>query len=394
VIRRRDSAPRSPGVPSDPEPNRLVVDLPELGSLVTSRFFDQHASVSPIRLRSYPWVESPPGHVVDAAAAATRHPRMVPTLGMPELRAKLSDEVSDAPAVDPDSVVISAGAMAGIQAAWFSLLTPGQTCLVPAPNYYVEGSIRLAGARVAFVHAVSALGTDWDAVRAAMTDDTRALYISNPNNPTGTLLELDDFAALRRLAQEYPRVWLIVDESYEALTHGAPHQSILRETDLLGRTIVVRSFSKSYAVSWLRLGWLVVPRRVVPAFERVIEWSSLYGSYLNQNIGLAILGGQREWLRSAFGIFEHGRVQLRDALRRVSECSVELPMAGPFLFPRVAGSAVGPSLRLAGLPVVDGHNFGVSDEYFRIPFGGSPTVLDAATKAIASVAATRSIRGE
>lgn len=376
-----------------PTPSEFVSAMAPVGSLAIGSDFDSHPEWHRLPLRSYPWIDNPPPHVVAAAEAAARKPEGVPSLGLKLLREALAKQLSSetASAVTPDEIAVTNGAMGALSVLWSALLEPGDEVVVPAPNYYVEGSILLAGAKFRPVLAISANCTDWDRIQQSITDSTKAVFLTNPNNPTGKAFTPDDLFALDELANAHPTVWLVIDESYEAVQHdGRSHLAAWRSGAIRDRSVIVRSFSKSYAVTWLRVGWLAAAPDVVRNVARVIEWQQLYGSCLNQRVALAVLEGDRSWLAPALAGFSQGRDMLYEQLAGIPGCAIGLPEAGPFLFPDISGITDDPTqiigrLHQRGIFAIPGEFFAGPQTSFRVPVGGDQETQIAAAEVLSEV---------
>lgn len=393
MTRRTESKFRMPA--QRPSPSSFVAEMREVGSLAVGADFEAHPEWHRLPLRSYPWVDNPPPHVVMAAKAASQKPEPVPSLGLEALRSALAKHLSleISNRVDADEVVVTNGAMGALSVLWSALLEPSDEVLVPVPNYYVEGSIRLAGGRFKPVAAVWADRTDWDKIERSVTPSTKAIFLTNPNNPTGKVFTREDLSVLETLAASHRSVWLVVDESYEALQHdGRRHLPVWQSAALRDRSVIVRSFSKSFAVTWLRAGWLAASVEVVRNVAKVIEWQQLYGSCLNQRVALAVLEGDRSWLMSALDGFSQGRDILYEQLVGIHGCDVGLPEAGPFLFPDISGLDEDPSriireLQSRGIFAIPGDFFAGPHGSFRIPVGGDQETQLAAAAILSEVLA-------
>ncbi|HVC76436.1 MAG TPA: pyridoxal phosphate-dependent aminotransferase [Candidatus Micrarchaeaceae archaeon] len=391
MTRRPESKPAKRG--SQRAPSALVAALAQVGSLDVAAQFEAHPEWPRLPLRSYPWVDHPPEHVVAAAAAAARAPESVPTLGFQALRVSLAHELGTAVGarVDVDEIAVTNGAMGALSVLWSALLEPGDQVLVPAPNYYVEGSIILAGGRFRPVQAVESDRTDWERIERSITTATKVLFLTNPNNPVGKVLTRQDLSVLATLVDAHPSLWIVVDESYEAVQHeGRQHLAAWLDPALRDRSIIVRSFSKSFAVTWLRLGWLAGPTAVVQSVAKVIQWQQLYGSFLNQRVALAVLEGDRSWLSPAMEGFSHGRNLLYEQIAAIPGCRVHLPEAGPFLFPDISrarkkSSAIISDLHRHGISAIPGSYFAGSETCFRFPVGGDQETQLKAAEILAQV---------
>lgn len=203
-------------------------------------------------------------------ALEERRTHYVQALGIPELRALVAGyyPTECRPAVD--RVVITPGSSSGLQLVFASLLNPGDEVLLADPGYPCNSNfIRLYGG------VPRALPTDADcnyqltpeAIRANWSDDTRAVLIGSPANPTGSLVapqQMSDIAAtVRELGGQ-----LIVDEIYHGLVYDTPLRTALYDGDDI---FIVNSFSKYYGMTGWRLGWLVVPDAYIDDITRLSQ---------------------------------------------------------------------------------------------------------------------------
>lgn len=166
-------------------------------------------------------------------------------------------------------VLVTAGATGGLCAALGALLAPGDEVIVIAPYWpLVEGMITLVGGRTV---AVSFLDVDSaeaavEAVQAAVTERTVALYVNTPNNPTGRVYPATWLAALAEVARRHD-LWLIADEVYELTVFEGTHVPLRPFAP--ERTISAHSFSKCFGMAGNRCGWLVGPEAVLAGARRV-----------------------------------------------------------------------------------------------------------------------------
>ena len=215
-----------------------------------------------------------PPAVVEAgrAALAAGHTRYTPALGLPELRAAISDHYRDhyGVAVPLERIAITPGASGALQLALGVLLDPGQKVLMADPGYpcnrhlvrFCNGepvSVPVGPESNYQLHA-DHLEAHWDAA-------TRAAMVATPANPTGTLLDLGELRALSDAAGARGGA-LLVDEIYHGLVYGAAE---VTAATLADNTIVINSFSKYFGMTGWRLGWMVVPPVLLRAVERLAQ---------------------------------------------------------------------------------------------------------------------------
>jgi aspartate aminotransferase len=206
-------------------------------------------------------------HTVKTAmhrAIDENHSHYVQTTGIPRLLdllvAKLQ-ATNRIPVSGPDEVMVTMGGIHGLYIAFQSLLEPGDEVVVPDPEWPpCMGNILAArGVPVPCpLHEDAGWRYDLPQLEAAITAKTRAIYINSPHNPTGGVLTRPDVEAIAAMCRER-RLWLVSDEAYEdVLFDGAEHVSPASLPGMYDRTISVFTFSKSYAMTGLRLGYLAV----------------------------------------------------------------------------------------------------------------------------------------
>jgi aspartate aminotransferase len=204
-------------------------------------------------------------HILEAISAAARSGKThyVPNDGIPELRAALADKLRRKNGIDaaPRDVFLTNGAMHALYVAFGALLTEGDEVIIPDPMWTeVAENIRLAGgvpARVG-VGADSDYAYDPDAIARAITPATRAIFVNSPHNPTGAVIPRASLEAIVALAREH-ELWIVSDEAYEDVMYvpNVHHSIASLAGDWADRVISIYSFSKSYAMSGLRTGYVV-----------------------------------------------------------------------------------------------------------------------------------------
>jgi aspartate/methionine/tyrosine aminotransferase len=227
-----------------------------------------------------------PRLVREAAMAALEKGRIGYTeaLGIPSLRARIARHYRDAygVAVDASRVVVTTGSSAGFVLAFLTCFDAGDRVAIAAPGYPAYRSILEALDLVpVFIETGPADG--WvmtpEAIRAAHADAPLAGVLAmSPANPSGTMMKPDEIASLAGACRDL-HLRLISDEIYHGLTFGVPAETALRFDD---EAIIVNSFSKYYCMTGWRVGWLVVPERLVRPMERLAQNLYISAPYLSQ----------------------------------------------------------------------------------------------------------------
>jgi aspartate aminotransferase len=186
----------------------------------------------------------------------------VQTTGIPpllELLAAKLREVNGIPVGAADEVMVTTGGIHALYVTCQALLEPGDEVIVPDPEWPpCMGNVKAAQAIPIGCPLHENLGWryDLDELRSKITPRTRAIYINSPHNPTGGVLTRSDVETIAGICRERD-LWLISDEAYEDVVYdGEPHVSPASLPDMYGRTISLFTFSKTYAMTGLRLGYV------------------------------------------------------------------------------------------------------------------------------------------
>jgi aspartate aminotransferase len=206
--------------------------------------------------------------VADAGAAGKTH--YVPNDGIPELRRALAEKLRTKNGIAdilPRDIFLTNGAMHALYVTFGALLNPDDEVIIPDPMWTeVAENIRLAGGVVVRVpvEAATDYAYDAEAVARAITPATRAIFVNSPHNPTGAVMSREALEALVAVAREND-LWIVSDEAYEdVLYEPYSHLSIASIAgDWADRVISVFSFSKSHAMSGLRVGYVATRSAVL-----------------------------------------------------------------------------------------------------------------------------------
>lgn len=191
------------------------------------------------------------------------HTHYLPTIGVPRLRELLSHKLrqkNGIPVESADEVHVTNGGTHAMYVAMQALLEPGDEVIVPDPEWPPTMAIvRAAQAVPVAVPLHESLGWRWDldALERAITPKTRAIYINSPNNPTGGMLTRADLERIAAIATER-NLWVFSDEAYEDVVFRGEHISMASLPGMHARTISLYTFSKSYAVTGVRMGYYVI----------------------------------------------------------------------------------------------------------------------------------------
>jgi aspartate/methionine/tyrosine aminotransferase len=184
------------------------------------------------------------------------------TTGVPRLQELLAEKLRNQngiPIGSPDEIMVTTGGIHALFILCQALLEPGDEVIVPDPEWPpAPGNIRLAHGVAVPCKLHESLGWRWDLDELAskITPKTRAIYVNSPGNPTGGVLTREDIQAIAALAEKHD-IWIISDEAYEDVVYdGAEHVSAASLPGMYERTISFYTFSKTYAMTGLRLGYV------------------------------------------------------------------------------------------------------------------------------------------
>ena len=265
-----------------------------------------------------------PEYVVEAAYRAMRdgYTHYPPVQGVPELReavAAYQAGISGVP-VSASEVLITGGGTGAVSATMMALLDPGDEVLVLDPCYSLYADVaRVVGARVVSAPLTRSFGVDLDAVRRAVTPRTQMLVLNYPSNPTGQLLEEHELDGLASIAAEHDLA-VVSDEVYDQLVFEGKHLSALGHPALTNRTALVNSFSKTYAMTGWRLGWVVAKGGLLQAILTMNRSVLGFPNHIAQRAGLAALTNQaedRKWRAWMLEQYQTQRKAMRDGLLQV-----------------------------------------------------------------------------
>ena len=351
-----------------------------------------------------------------AKAIADNRSHYLPTTGVPRLRELLAEKMrtkNGIPIGSPDEIVPTNGGTHAIWAVLHALFEPGDEMIVSDPEWPPTMAIAVAAqARPVAVPLHESLDWRWDLdeVERAITPRTRAIYVNSPNNPTGGVLTRADLERIAGMARER-NLWVISDEAYEDILFRGEHVSIASMPGMYERTIPLYTFSKSYAMTGLRLGYFAIQDAALRARAvKVIAYTTSNVNSVVQYGGIGALEGPqdcvaeyREELRARRDLFYAG---LADAAPGIlsgnppdgafyafvkinPEWAREFGLSGPSLSWAMAEHLIKHG-RIGCVPGVD---FGPGAEgYLRLCFGRGRPELNGALASMKAVLTREAVR--
>jgi aminotransferase len=340
---------------------------------------------------------APPGHVLEAGWRASQEGKThyAPTNGITELREALVQKAYREYGLSYDprtEVLVTVGATEAIFSALLGLLNPGDEVLIPNPGFVLyEPGIRLCGGKPVCVplYEENFFRPAVDDVMSLITDKSRVMILNYPNNPTGAVLSYDEVAALAKIAVERDMI-VISDEVYEKIVYDdAKHYCLATFPGMRERTLVVNSFSKTYAMTGLRVGYVYGPEELIAPLWLVHQYAVACVNSMAQHMALAALKGPQEFVVKMVSEFDRRRHMVRDRLSDITGFRCTFPKGAFYAFPNVTGLSM-PSeevcdflVKNAGVVAVPGSAFGSCGEgYIRISYAAAYELLEKAIDGI------------
>lgn len=289
-----------------------------------------------------------PEHVKEAAAKALRDgkTKYAPNDGIPELRAAIADKLAKENNLQckPEQVLVSNGAKHSLFNVFMALCRDGDEVLIPAPYWlsYPE-MVRVAGGVPVPIAGLESRGLKItiDDLKRAITPRSKILIINSPSNPTGVVYTPDELRQIAEVALRH-NLFIVSDEVYEKLLYdGARHASIGSfGPEILKRTITVNGFSKTYAMTGWRLGYIAGPIEVVKAASALQSHSTSAPNTFAQFGAIAALRGPQDCLATMLKAFTERREYLCGRLASIPGISCVKPSGAFYVLPNIAASGL------------------------------------------------------
>src|SRR6201988_4972200 len=285
-----------------------------------------------------------PEHIKKAAIDALEagFTRYTPSAGIPELRQAIAEKFANDNGLSyrPAQVIVSNGAKHSCYNAILATCQPGDEVIIPAP-YWVSypDMVRLVGPEPVIVPTME--GNSWK-MRAedfenAMTPPTKMLILNSPCNPTGSVYTREDLQAIVDVAANED-IYILSDEIYEKLVYDdAQHVSIAslsKEANDL--TITVNGFSKTYAMTGWRLGYMAAPRAVAKAVGSIQSHTTSNPSSFSQYGALAALRGDQQPIADMREEFDMRRNYMFDRLSKISNVTAVKPRGAFYILVNIS----------------------------------------------------------
>ena len=317
-----------------------------------------------------------PAQITNAASEAmlAGHTGYTSNYGLPELRTKLSAHIERLYGVryDPDhELMMTTGVSEALDLAMRALIDHGDEVLVPEPAYVAyQPVVLLAGGRYVSVPTApqSQFMVTVEALEARITPATKAILLGYPSNPTGAVLERPAMEAIARFA-EANDLFVIADELYDRLVYGIEHTCFPSLDGMWERTILLGGFSKAYAMTGWRLGYVAAPPVLLEAMMKVHQYVMMCAPTAAQYAALEALDSGEEDVRGMLHQYDRRRRMVHGRLNAMGLPTVE-PRGAFYAFPDIRSTGLDDLAFAEGLleeqrvAMVPGSAFGASGAGF------------------------------
>ena len=324
-----------------------------------------------------------PQYIKDAAKKALDdgYTFYTPVPGILELRQAICDKLKRDNQLDfyPNQIVVSTGAKQALANVILSLVNPGDEVIVFAP-YWVSYEEMVKLAEGVPVPLVGTRENDYKAtaaqLEAAITPRTKLIMYSSPCNPTGAVFSRDELGAIAEVLARHPRVYALADEIYEYINFVGEHVSLAQFPAVAERVITVNGFSKGYAMTGWRLGYLAARQDIATACDKMQGQITSGTCSITQHAGVAALAGGRASADEMAAAYHRRRDLVLELVKDIPGLDTPTPSGAFYIFPEVSaffgrtapdGSTIRNSSDLALFILNDAHVSSVSGEAFGAP---------------------------
>jgi len=336
-----------------------------------------------------------PGNIAKAGIQAIQEQKThyVPSIGLLELRKAVQDEVEKTRGYRPDleQIIIIPGLKPGIFFSMLATVNPGDEVIYQDPGYPTYGSVTsFLGAKGVLVPLLeeNEFRMDPDDIREMITDKTKLIIVNSPQNPTGSVMTKSEMEDIAELAEEY-NVYVVSDEIYSKMTYDTNHYTPTSRDEAKERTVLLDGFSKYYAMTGWRLGYMVVPCKMAERLQDFLVSAVSCTAAFTQWAGIETLTGNQSFISEMMARFKEKRDRIVEGLNSIPQFRCQTPKGAFYVFPNISETGMTAQecadhlLNNAGVATLPGTAFGPYGEgYLRFSYATTLENIDAAIKKI------------
>ena len=293
--------------------------------------------------------------------------------GLIELREAVAEHLKRLYAVsyDPEELLITVGVSEGMQSAMIAIIDPGDEVIIPEPAFVAYApTVQFADGVPVYVqtNVENQFRVTGAAIEAAITPRTKAILIGYPNNPTGAVMTREGLLEIAAIAEKHDLL-VISDEIYDRLVYGVEHTCFASLPGMRDRTVLLGGFSKAYAMTGWRLGYLAANPDLIAAIRKVHQYAIMSAPTMGQYAALAAIREGEPEVERMRQEYDRRRKVIVAGLRQIGLPTFE-PQGAFYVFPQVSHLGVSSGDFCDGLlqneqvAVIPGDAFGPSGAGF------------------------------
>ena len=324
-----------------------------------------------------------PWHIREAAIQSLErgHTYYTSNSGLPALRSEICEYMHRRFELDysTDQVLVTVGGSEAIDVAIRSLVNPGDEVIIPMPSFVCyEPITRMAGAVPVIINTEAENGFKLtaDQLRRAITERTKLLVLPYPNNPTGAILTREELSSIADVIRGTD-IAILSDEIYAELTYGRGHVSIASIDGMAERTIIASGFSKAYAMTGWRLGYILGPAAWIKQMTKLHQYAIMCAPTVSQFAAVEALKNGDEDIAEMRAEYNRRRVFITEGLNKIGLPTMT-PEGAFYIYPYIGGFGLSSEefcerlLKEEKCAIVPGTAFGECGEgYARISYAYS-----------------------
>ncbi|MCT4564892.1 MAG: pyridoxal phosphate-dependent aminotransferase [Maledivibacter sp.] len=333
-----------------------------------------------------------PDHIRKAAIKVIEEGAIgyTPSAGLLQLKEAICEKLNKDNNLEylPENIVVSNGAKHSIYNALGAICNPGDEVIIPVPYWvsYPE-MVKMADAKPVFVETLEENGFKYtkESLLDAINDNTKAIFLNSPSNPTGAVYTEEEIKAIAEIAIKN-NIYVISDEIYEKLIYDGKHVSIASlGEDIKKLTIVINGMSKAYAMTGWRIGYLAADKEITKIITNVQSHATSNPNTIAQYASIEALRGDQEPIKQMIKAFDERRKYMADKINSIDNLSCTVPSGAFYVMVNISkliGKNLGGHdikdsmdfaqylLDSAKVAVIPGSGFG-TDNYIRLSYATS-----------------------
>jgi aspartate/methionine/tyrosine aminotransferase len=316
-----------------------------------------------------------------------------PSIGINELRQAVKDDVEKTRGYRPDldQIVIIPGLKPGIFFSMLAAVNPGDEVIYQDPGYPTYGSVSsFLGAKGILIPLIeeNEFRMNPDDIENRITEKTKLIIVNSPQNPTGSVMTKKELDEIAELAEEHD-IFIISDEIYSKMTYESKHHTATLRDHAKERTVLLDGFSKYFAMTGWRLGFIVAPINMVKRLQDFLVSAVSCTAAFTQWAGVEALTGDQSFISEMMKRFKEKRDRIVGGLNSINGFSCLSPKGAFYAFPNIKKTNMNSQecadhlLYKAGVATLPGTAFGPYGEgYLRFSYANTLENIDLAIEKI------------